>query len=201
MADVIKSRVLDGGKMMRDLKTLVSEFSRQNKDEFLSPMTITLGDEFQCIVKNPAGGIQLLVRLEEKIIEKALNLKLRYVLFFGVIDTPINPEYAHEMYGEGFLMARQKLSELKDKDRRFYFELGDEQSNLFNNAFFLYSSLVDAWKTSDYKLIHSFLEEKNYYKVSKKLGINRGTVWRKERSLNIQQYFAIKEVINESLNK
>jgi hypothetical protein len=201
MADVINSRVLEGGKMMQDLKTLVSVFSKQNKNEFLSPMTITLGDEFQAIVKNLAGGIQLLVKLEEKIIEQALNLKLRYVLTLGEIDTPINKDYAHEMYGEGFIRAREKLNESKEKDRRFYFELGNQQSKLFDNIFFLYSSLVDNWKLDDYRLIHCFLQEKDYYVVSKKLDINRGTVWKKERSLNIQQYFAIKEVIKESLKK
>lgn len=185
--------------MMAQLKKIVKDISFQNRDLFLSPLTITLGDEFQSVVKGARDGINLIIRIEEEIIRYSFNLKLRYIFILGSIDTPINRRSAHKMYGEGLIRAREMLKELKKGDHRIHIDLDHEQSRVWNSLFFLYSSLVDKWKLEDYGLINEFLVEKDYYTVAKKLSLNRGTIWRKERSLGIRQYLEMINIIEELL--
>jgi hypothetical protein len=52
MADIIGSRKKQGKELMNAFSHLTSLVSIQRKNCFLSPITITLGDEFQCVVKN-----------------------------------------------------------------------------------------------------------------------------------------------------
>jgi len=200
MADIIDSRDADGDKLMQEFKKLVTKVSKEKKNSFLSPMTITLGDEFQSVVKSFEEGIDVLIKLEEEKIEFGTEIKLRYVLCYGEIDTPINPESAHEMLGKGLTKSRAILSKLKKEAKRFHFDLQSEQSEILNKIFFLYSSIIDKWKVDDYELIHSFLQEADYYKVAEKLNKNRGYTWRKEKALEIKQYFTTKELINDIKN-
>ena len=107
MADVIRSRNQDGERLMQDLEKLVEEVAKINPARFLSPMTITLGDEFQAVVRSAVDAVEIMFSLEEQRIMLQLPLKLRYVLHRGVIETPINAKSAHGMLGKGLTQARE----------------------------------------------------------------------------------------------
>src|ERR1700712_2907163 len=92
MADIIGSQTAEQGQLIADFKELVADINTKNKDLILSPLTITLGDEFQGIIKNIAGAINIVLDLEEEIIRRNATFKLRYVIVEGLIETPINTE-------------------------------------------------------------------------------------------------------------
>jgi hypothetical protein len=195
MADIIRSRNRDGAQLMTEFNKLVQLVGNANPESFLSPMTITLGDEFQSVVKSLSAGIEILIKLEEKQIELGVDMRLRYVLCYGQIDTPLNSQSAHAMLGRGLTRSRELLSRLKKDNKRFYFELEGPDSDRYNKLFFLYSSIIDKWKHADYGIIHAFLFEPDYYKVAERMNKNRGYTWRKERALEIKQYITVKELI------
>ena len=60
-------------------------------------MTITLGDEFQGVIDSTENAIKVIFEIEEEIINNNQDLKLRYVINKGKIDTPINKNIAYEM--------------------------------------------------------------------------------------------------------
>jgi hypothetical protein len=196
MADVIQSSDKDGNEVMKELKNLVASINKSWNSSFLSPLTITLGDEFQAIVKSLQDGIHVLFALEENRLTMAPSLKLRYVLHLGTIDTPVNPEYAHEMLGQGLTMAREQIESLKKSDHRIHFDVPGQLASLMNDGFFLYASIVDRWKPKDYRLISAFLEGMDYYELAKRFNKNKGYTWRKKKSLEISQYFSIKNLIS-----
>jgi hypothetical protein len=198
MADVIDSRNMPQDKLMKTFKTITDEINNEKKDILLSPITITLGDEFQCIAKDVEAGLEMIVAIDEKILSNLADFKLRYSLVEGGIDTPINHEIAYGMLGEGLTMAREQLVEYKTSYSRYSIQLKNTaKSQALTNSLIVYQNITDAWNIEkDYYLIARFLELKDYKLVADEMGKTRSQIWKREKSLNLEAYFAIKKVIN-----
>ncbi len=196
MADIIKSSDQNPNVLMDAFRKVTSDINLKYKKEFESPITITLGDEFQSIVKSLKVGLEVIINLEEHLIEQKRKFKLRYVLNYGEIATPINPNIALQMYGEGLTKARSLLgSQKKEKDRFLIENIDAVLSRKINLTFNMYQSIVDEWKYRDFKVIASFIKHKDYKKVAIELEKDRSLMWRREKSLNIKEYFIVKELI------
>jgi len=197
MADIIGSSETAGNKLMKDFNKVVTQINENQQELLLSPLTITLGDEFQGIVKNLPAGIETILKIEETLILLQLDFKLRYVLHYGSIETPINTEIAHGMLGKGLATARKKLEELKsEKDNRFLIDSGDPKTDgLLNNLLFLYRSILDSWSPKDFALLSAFWEKQDYKKVAEQFGKVNSLMWKRERSLKLKEYAVIKETL------
>ena len=196
MTDIIGSSQQKGAKLMKKFKTLVESVNSQQSSSFLSPATITLGDEFQAIMRNLISGLQTIIYLEEEIIRQKADFQLRYVLYYGSIDTEINPNIAYKMLGEGLTNARKVLNSLKDESYRFSIQgIQNPLSVALNEAFIVYDHLLSRWKPDDYPLVSAFWMHQDYKKVAEVLNKDVSLMWRRERSLNLREYKAIKSVI------
>jgi len=198
MADIIDSRKNDQKELMNQFKKVTKEVNYDQKKVLLSPMTITLGDEFQGIVDSVESAVNLIFFIEEKIIHDHAGFKLRYVIFEGAIDTPINKVTAHEMLGDGLTKARETLEETKNSNCRYHFSLKNKKkSDALVDSMYIYQSILDDWKVSkDYHLITTFIKHRDYKKVADELGKTRSQIWKREKSLKIEAYFSCKSVIN-----
>lgn len=196
MADIVDSRKGDQNTLMRTFKKLTDEVNVKNKKSLHSPITITLGDEFQCVVKNISKGISLILELEEKLIIEQAGFKLRYVLYEGRIDTPLNKEIAYGMLGEGLTKAREALENTKITNSRYALHLHEQQAAAaLTSSLSIYQNITDDWKLEkDHTLICKFLELKDYKLVAEALGKTRSQIWKRHRNLKIEPYFAIKQV-------
>jgi hypothetical protein len=198
MADIIKSSRKEPEKVMQQFKELVLTINKIKCDNLISPLTITLGDEFQGITDTMENGIKTIFALEELIIAKKYDLKLRYVLLLGKIETQINTKIAHEMLGEGLTRARRNLNLIKNKDSRFNIYLNESDNmteSYLNNAFFIYQKFIDSWKEKDFEIVKEFLQSENYKTVAQNVNINPSNAWRRKKSLNIKEYNEIKKII------
>ncbi len=201
MADIIGSRKKQGKELMNAFSKVTSLVSMQKKNSFLSPITITLGDEFQCVVKSLEDGIEIIILMEELIIRHSLDFKLRYVLHDGVIDTAINKKTAYGMLGPGLTEARQMLSDLKGKKkgRILISSLNGKKDALLNDCFFIYTGFIDSWNKGDYPVISLFWDLKDYKSVGHKMKKDISLLWRKEKSIFIKEYAATKQIIRSIL--
>lgn len=197
MADIVDSRIKDQEQLMQHFKEVTSHLNKTNKNKLLSPLTITLGDEFQGVVKTLPFALDIILELEEQLIHKQLDFKLRYVLLEGEIETEINTDIAYGMLGSGLTQAREALTEMKSSNSRFYFSIINETtSEALNHALIVYQSIVDSWRVEkDYFLVSEFLTLKDYKKVAEKLDKTRSQIWKREISLNMEGYIALKKVI------
>jgi hypothetical protein len=161
-------------------------------------LTITLGDEFQGVIKDLESLIDIIIRIEEYLIEQRFDFKLRYVACFGEIGTEINRANAHEMLGKGLTVARKILNQLKKEPKRFVFQIENDLSNIFlNEGFNIFQNIVDKWKIQeDYDLISNLIQFKDYKIVAAKLNKNRSLIWKREKTLNISSYLSIKNILN-----
>lgn len=202
MCDIVGSRKLDQVLTIDYFKKCTSYINKKYSNSLLSPLTITLGDEFQGVVQNLNDAIQILIDLEEFIIENNFNIKLRYVVNYGKIETKINNKIAYEMLGEGLTNARIMINELKKSSTRFNFIIDNvEKEIIINNSFLIFQNIIDTWKVNkDHELISNFLKYKDYKIVAEKMKKERSLMWKREKGLNLISYYSLKEIL-ENITK
>jgi hypothetical protein len=201
MADIIKSSDQDGEALMAGFKYLTKKINSIFKTKIISPLTITLGDEFQGLLNNIEEVLEIILKIEEMIIKEKYGFKLRYVVHYGNIETAINTKRAYEMLGPGLTKTREKLEDLKKTNQRFDIETSSKsQSIILTESFKIFQTIVDKWDLNDYELANAFIELKDYSEVAKKLKKDRSLMWRREKTLNMDNYFSIKNIIQESIN-
>jgi hypothetical protein len=195
MADVVGSSGAPARPLIRTFRSLVKRANTRFADEILSPVTITLGDEFQGVVRSLPAGLRLLLWLEEEKLRAAFRFQLRYVLHLGAIETPLNPDYAHGMLGSGLSHARRQLEELKKSHLRFLVETGGARDKALNLAFRLYEDVYDSWSSEDQEVVALFVKLRDYKKVAARLGVNPSSTFRRRRTLRLAAYLNAKALI------
>jgi len=203
MADVVASGKKDQKQLMKDFKKLITEINESYANDILSPLTITLGDEFQCVLKDLAVSIQIILHLEEAIIHQKMNFQLRYILNQGNIETPINKAIAYEMLGAGLTEARQKLTDAKQHKQRFLITIDNKfQQEILTDAFKIAENIIDKWDLEkDYEVVSNFIKFKDYKIVSEAVNKTRSQLWKREKTLNIESYNSVKNIIQLIIKK
>jgi hypothetical protein len=201
MADVIDSSNRDTETLIKDFKALTKKINSIFKTTLASPLTITLGDEFQGLINGIHEVTEIIIKIEEIVIKEKYNFKLRYVIHFGNIESTINTKKSTEMLGSGLTKGREKLENLKTTKYRFDIETSNtSQSLILNESFKIFQTIIDKWDLNDYELANAFIEFKDYSMVAKKLKKDRSLMWRRQKTLNMDNYFSIKNIIYESMN-
>jgi hypothetical protein len=197
MADIIASSQANGGLLQEQFALCTQEVNKAQSKVLLSPLSITLGDEFQGIVKNEQAGIETILAMEDSLLKHHFPFKIRYVLHQGIIETAINPSIAYGMLGPGLSKARELLAELKKKENRFgVYGPKMAKNTAFDNAFWLYDQIIQKWNTDhDMPLALEFIKNKDYKIVAEKTQKTRSQMWKRAKSLEINSYFAIRNLI------
>ncbi len=197
MADIISSRHIKKGEdFMGQFKHLTTLANEKFQRQIVSPLTITLGDEFQGIVDSAQVLFELVFFLEEQRIEAGYTFQLRYSLVYGEIETEINTKIAYEMYGAGLTQAREGLQHAKDSGHHYYVNLQPVPEAQLKLCLELYQAIKSDWKPREYKIIAAFLKH-NDYKDLERMGLykTRSGAWKKGKSLRIDEYHTVKRLI------
>lgn len=201
MAGVVDSHEYEGKELMNKLQELVKFINQIFYESILSPLTITLGDEFQGVIDKPSNAVAMIYEMEEWIVENEWDFKLRYVIVEGKIDTEINSESAHEMLGEGLTKARKRLEEMKKETNRFYISVKDKKiTSSVSKSLRLSQHFIDSWQPKDRATVSGFLNGLDYKELAKKLGKDDSSVWRRRKSLAIEEYLTCKSLTEELVN-
>ena len=196
MADIIGSSKRNGKTLMNDLKAGVMYVNKKDKQHILSPMTITLGDEFQGVVKNPHAALLLILDMETYLMSLKNPFKLRYVVCEGDIQTKLNKDRAYEMLGPGLTAAREQLNNLKSSKSRFMVSFNDKElTQKLNLMLIVLQGIIDQWTPSQQKVVMTFLELDDYRKVAERLKKDSTAIWRRKRSLMIDEFNSLKNLI------
>jgi len=199
MADIMGSGKAESSALIHDFKSAVKQTNHTMQKGILSPLTITLGDEFQGVIKDLAQALQVILTLEEHLIHASFQFRLRYVLHQGPIETPLNTDTAHGMLGPGLTKARHLLNQLKKQPRgkRFHISLQDTvQAQALNEAFILLQYFLDRWNPArDYELVAAFLKNPDYKAVAASKGKTRSQIYKRHKTLAIMEYNALKTLL------
>lgn len=204
MADIIKSREKDDLAMMWQFKELVHDINKKFSKSIVSPITITLGDEFQGIIESFESLIKVIFFIEEECIKKGYIFKLRYAISESDVEH-INYYSSYEMISTNLISTREMLSMSKKKWPRFNFNLKNIsrlKEKKLNLLFSCYQSKIDSFPIKDHMIIEQYLSKNmRYSEIASKLNMYDSTVWKKMKRLDIDTYINLKTLIElEFLN-
>jgi len=199
---IFDSASKDNVSTANELKQLVEALNSEYAASILSPLTITLGDEFQGVIKDVESAVDLLLFSEQWLLMNKATIDLRYVVFEGVIETPINTETSYGMLGSGLTEARKLLSR-KTKDRKIAeFVLNDERkSRLLNKvtkAMLGFRDLPARYKNSEIlgDLLFSELSDKE---VAEKNGKSPSEIWKYRKNWYVESWTSAIDILKEDL--
>lgn len=79
-----------------------------------SPLTITLGDEFQGLTRTLSHALRVAVALRLRLL--AAEVSCRFVIGLAQLETPVNQRAAWNMMGRGLAEARDKLNDKRTRN-------------------------------------------------------------------------------------
>jgi hypothetical protein len=196
MSDIVNSSGRNATALMRSFSNVVNAVNKKNHRQILSPLTITLGDEFQGVVRNVQAALQVIFDIEELAMTAAPPFQLRYVVVEGDINTEINKAKAYAMLGPGLTEARERLTSMKTTRSRFQVKIRNEsRSEDLNLMFVVMQGIEDQWTAAQKKVVSAFLKFGDYRTVAEKLKKDPSSTWKRRKSLMIAEFSAIQKLM------
>ena len=177
IADIVSSRkIKDRDRIQKILGDLFKKINR-NSATILSPITITLGDEFQCVYSRADEIFSHIW----KTLEAVYPERIRFSYGIGEITTKINKQQAIGMDGPAFYEAREGLIQLKKDDYLLNLSIKDNKSsqvNFIRNILYLLSNHIEGWKKNRIKIISLLEREKEIKSIAEELKISEQAVYK-----------------------
>lgn len=205
MADVIGSGEHPASNLATHLKATTIAANRQFSASLSSPLTVTLGDEFQGLCCDLSSGVELILWLEHRLRQKPLQAAgspqpyaLRYVLHVGAVETPINPKNAHGMLGSGLTRARQLLEAHRRGAPRIQIALPDTRlATRLQDLFGVLTNLTDDFKPDDFAFIEALFATSDPEILSRQFDRHRTSVERRRATLKIDACLTLERLLRD----
>lgn len=206
IGDLIDSRKLGNrealqAKMLELLETINTKYA----DQIVSRFTMTIGDEFQALLK-PQGGVwQVLDHLA------ALSpARFRMGLGYGTIITKINPEQSIGADGEAFWRARDAIQiahkeNWNNKSHVFFEGTKDKTDRVINVLMSAGEVLKFAWNETSRETLREMLNVGVYHpnfvqkELADAINIDPRTLNKRLLAGNIKIYLEIRATLGQIL--
>lgn len=174
IGDICDSRtVAERGDLQLTLQETLDELNKQHRQALASPLTITLGDEFQALLSDPAPVWQMVASIQSRL----FPVQFRFALGLGGIDTTINARAALGMDGPAFHIARDAIDRLK-KQGGWYQVEGIPEVDLANQSLALVSHFQGQWQHRRFQVYEMYLAGLSANDMSEQLKISRSAVYK-----------------------
>ncbi|MEJ0024544.1 MAG: SatD family protein [Rhizomicrobium sp.] len=199
MGDIIDSEgQRAGGDLSREFNSAIRAANKKYRAALLSPLTITLGDEFQGLVREMAKGFEIITKLRSDLLEKSVNC--RFVLGIARLDTKINTENAWNMMGDGLAQARSKLND-KREPNVYRFSLYDDPSRqrLLDAVGLSLTAIEEEWTPTQRRYIR-LNRRSSIGKTARDMGVGIRSVYKVLEAAKWAYYKKQKEAIEFALS-
>lgn len=210
IGDIIESKKIERrSEVQAKLKKTLDEVNEMFREDIASKFTITLGDEFQGLLKGPDA----LLNIIEKIKVEMYPQKIRFGIGIGDIYTEINREMAIGADGPAYHNARKMLGEIKKAERSkvkkdaeimicSQHEKNIGVDGLINAAFSLCSYIEKKWTGRQREVIFDYIRHgDNQRKAAGRFGVTQSTIQRILKNSGFYNYLHAKEAIQDFLIK
>lgn len=124
MGDIVDSeKHTDTLHLHTDFNAAIDRQNEALGADIVSPLTITLGDEFQGLVNSLLVAANAAREIRFELMQR--NIDCRFVIGIVELKTRVNHERAWNMMGPGFARARQRLNEKRSPNRYRFSVLQD----------------------------------------------------------------------------
>ncbi len=201
IGDIIKSKQLpDRNQVQHKLTDILKEINQKYADELASNFMVTLGDEFQGLLKCGKSTMSIISEIEMQM----YPVKIRFGLGVGKITTAINRDIPLGADGPAYYNARKMIDALKGSEKKLkksYSNImisidGDESgvSILFNSILSLCSTIKQKWSKRQREIISAYIEhDNNQVRTASYLNIKQSSV---HKGLSTAGYFSYTDAID-----
>lgn len=206
IGDIRKSKELQEREAVQiQLKEVLERINKKYSKELASDFMITLGDEFQGLLKDSTSVVQIIEEIELSLIP----VKLRFGIGIGEIYTTINRDLPLGADGPAYYNARAAIEELKELEKKSKMHLsnisvhGDDKLfinyDLLNTIFSLLYVIKEQWTQGQLKVIKELtMYNGNQVTIAKRLGIAQAGISKHLLKANYYTYAnALLSVKNE----
>jgi hypothetical protein len=140
--------------LYRHFNDAIDDANRSYQKDIASPLTITLGDEFQGLCSSLSIGMDIIRSIRSILIEK--SIECRFAVGLTSIRTPMNTEKSWNMMGFGLAETRHQLNNKQDENA-YRFQIPDELTAPLLNTIGLSLTLVEGEWTERQKEVLAHL--------------------------------------------
>lgn len=204
IGDLISSKRIASRRQMQErMEEVFDSINREFKDYFASKLTLTIGDEFQCLLK-PNRDIPLLM----DVLERRLGLAFRLGLGAGTISTKINPELSLGADGEAYWRAREAIEYVHDKNWNgkchiYFIGQSAETNDIMNTLFACSETFKHGWTALQRETFHALLDagiyEPDFFQkeVAQAMNISESSLTKRLNSGNIKLYLQVRTTLGK----
>ena len=196
IADVIDSKMVQERlDLQKQVEKTLQKMNELFGDYLASRFTLTLGDEFQALLKVDAPVFQIIDTLRSE-----LNpTQLRFGIGLGEIVTAIDPLQSVGADGPAYWNARAAINFVHQKNdygnTQIYFSSGKENQDFFVNALIASGEAIrSSWRDSQEEILLNLLKRSVYSEsfsqqdLAQSLSINPSALSKRLKSSSIRVY-------------
>jgi hypothetical protein len=141
--DVIKSR--ERTNVALTVQKAIQRINKRYWSQLLAPFVVTLGDEFQGVLKEHSLAFEVFLEIQT-------TLPIYAGLGIGKIDEG-NENYAPRMTGEAFVLSRESLNFAKKYNHTFFASTDNRKITIAVNALAFASQFIRSEQTERQKFV------------------------------------------------
>jgi hypothetical protein len=179
MGDIVGSeRAPSVPAVHRTFNKAVSNANELYADHIASPLTITLGDEFQGLLTAFVHAWDTAVALRLELL--VAGIPCRFVVGVATLKTPLNRKEAWNMMGTGLSAARDKLNDKRTTSAyRFSFPDAPVEELLLDTVGDALTQVEDAWTPTQLEYYSkSRAAKRGNADVARKLGVSARSLYK-----------------------
>lgn len=206
IGDIISSKSISGrGSIQGGLKSVLEKTNEKYKEYIASSFTITLGDEFQGLLKLAVHAFDIV----EYIQRKMHPIRLRFGIGLDEILTEINPGMSIGADGPAFYNARNMINHIRAKRKsllsyqpEIFFQSQRCDDGLINAAAVLYRQLERGWTDIQRKYIDYFFDvSDNQPAIASHFNVTQPTVNKAFERAGLYKYIYALDQLREYFEK
>src|ERR1700712_1831246 len=196
IGDVLESKKMPArAQFQRRLKSVIPSLNSRRKT-LASPYTLTLGDEFQAVYRDPSGLFADIFTM----LAQVAPAQVRFAVAVGEIVTPINPRQSIGMDGPAFHRARIRLEKLKGQGRlRGVHDTGDVRWRRPGATLAVLSGLMEGWRQNRLQLFAGLLASASVPDLARQTRITTRAVNKNIRAADLDEWKRIVDEISRLL--
>ncbi|CAM3757095.1 SatD family protein [Erysipelothrix urinaevulpis] len=209
IGDIINSKDYKNRNKIQDLlRKKINSLNDKYKKDLKSPITITLGDEFQCLIKTVEVCFLI---IDELSLYMSLNdVELRFGIGIGTISTDIDENISIGADGPAYWNARFAIEVIhKEHDHRntsTYLKIDDKPQEQFLNSVIRLQDLIrNNWTYSQKEFVYKAITIFGYNEIIPKnlveaMRFSSSQVSNRLASTSIRQYVTSRVELSKQLS-
>ncbi len=198
IGDMVQSRkIRERQKVQEAFQQALQRVQQEYELEIVSPLTLTIGDEFQTVLNKADRFFPMINRLEEYLPE----IRFRFGLGVGTISTALNRKAAIGMDGPAFHFARQALEQARQHQRRFVFACTQPKATKRIDLLFHWIDIVTStWSKEKHRILRLSQLRLTQKAIAEAIGISQPAVSQHIRQPAFKLVLQTQQVIEEEIS-